>query len=775
MNNPAAALTGTNGEQVALTDVSASAVLRDLLGEVTVVQTYRNDESINIEAVYTFPLPLDGVLLELQVEIGGRVLKGVVVEKNAAEEQYEDAIDSGDSAVMLQVIEPGLYTMNIGNLLPSETATITFIYGIVYRWTGDCLRFFLPTTIAPRYGKSPHSPHQAPESSLMVENQFSLQVEIFGSLQDGQFTCPSHDVELVRSEERVLISLRKAKAVMDRDFILNIKAPQATRSFVQCGADGEGATALASFQPFFPGLHQPRSLNLAIVIDCSGSMQGDSMAQAKQALEGILDALHQNDLITLIAFGSTTSLLAQQPLRCKKTNLEMAKSFASQLDANMGGTEIGLALDTTYTTLGDSGPADIFLVTDGEVSSWAYVVPKAKLSGHRFFTVGVGSSVAEAFVRGLATSTGGECELVSPREGMADRIVRHFERMRTPRAKRIAISWPEGARDLAPRNLGAVFEGDTVIVSACFDQPSITGNVALEIDTETGDTIRLELPISMQPAAEAERVFSTISRLAAAARLKEMEEQEVARTAIRYRLVSRCTNWLVIAERSDDEKAQELPELRKVPQTLAAGWGGTGKVLACASAAPRFSMSDLDVCESVEIRSFSHTSKMGTSKENFPANLPVPIRNLIDLIEEQPGRLNEATALDLLEESTLLSEFRYLFARADDLGLNIQVLAVIVLAELLSGRLRKHLSDEACSTAKGLQNYANRATEALREVGRQGSSFARVVSQSLGHEVFRPKVAQATIEVIERFAKINDLIEELRDQVRSITPRRKLW
>ena len=169
MNTLASALTGIDGERVALSDVSVSSVLRDLLAEVTVSQTYRNDEPVNIEAVYTFPLPLDAVLLDLQVQIGGRILKGVVVEKKAAEEKYEDAIAGGDTAVMLQVIEPGLYTMNVGNLLPQEKAKIIFSYAILYRWTGDQLRFFLPTTVAPRYGESDHQPHQMPHSSLTVE------------------------------------------------------------------------------------------------------------------------------------------------------------------------------------------------------------------------------------------------------------------------------------------------------------------------------------------------------------------------------------------------------------------------------------------------------------------------------------------------------------------------------------------------------------------------------------------------------------------------------
>jgi Ca-activated chloride channel family protein len=53
------------------------------------------------------------------------VLEGVVVEKKAAEERYEDAITAGDAAVMLEQLEPGLYTMNVGNLLPNEDASVT--------------------------------------------------------------------------------------------------------------------------------------------------------------------------------------------------------------------------------------------------------------------------------------------------------------------------------------------------------------------------------------------------------------------------------------------------------------------------------------------------------------------------------------------------------------------------------------------------------------------------------------------------------------------------
>ena len=611
MSPLASALTGVRGERIALSDVSVSATLRDLLGEVTVCQTYRNDEDVNIEAVYTFPLPLDAVLLDLRVEIGGRTLNGVVVEKKAAEEEYEDAVAAGDAAVMLEAIEPGLYTMNVGNLLPKETATITFVYAIVYRWVGDTLRVSLPTTIAPRYGASPHAPHQTPESSLAVENQFSLQVEVFGSLREAQFVCPSHAdaVTLASSPERAVITLTQAKAVMDRDFILTVKAPQATHSFAIYGADGEGAAAIASFQPLFPGLRQPRALELAIVIDCSGSMQGDSIAQARQALAGILDALQPRDRVTVVAFGSTTKRLSDRLLPCTPANLGKARQFAAELEADMGGTEIGPALQAAYAAASGSESGDVFVVTDGEVSSWEAVVAEAKRSGRRVFTVGVGSAVSEAFVRGLAAATGGGCELVSPREGMADRVIRHFERMRAPRAKRVAIHWPEGARDLAPATFGAVFEGDTVTASAQFDRPSITGHVTLEIETDGGDVFRQQL--AMTPPRESADRVSTVARLAASARLKEMDRAAGLEQALRYRLVSPWTNWLVVAARPDGEKALDIPALRKVPQTLAAGWGGVGALASRMSAdsmpalSAEYSRRDASAAELADLERYS--------------------------------------------------------------------------------------------------------------------------------------------------------------------------
>ena len=165
--------------KVALNSVNVDATLENLLSKVTIRQIYENLEDNNIEAVYTFPLPVHAVLLNMAITIGSRELKGVVVEKSEAEEKYEDAITDGDTAIMLEQIEPGLYTMNVGNLMPREKVEISFTYAELYRWQNDSLRFFLPTTIAPRYG-DPESvgiePHQIPEYDLMADNPFQIRL-----------------------------------------------------------------------------------------------------------------------------------------------------------------------------------------------------------------------------------------------------------------------------------------------------------------------------------------------------------------------------------------------------------------------------------------------------------------------------------------------------------------------------------------------------------------------------------------------------------------------
>ncbi len=219
---------GADDAHIALESVDVQASLRGLFADVVVTQVYKNLENVNIEAVYTFPLPSDAVLLDLSLELNGKILRGVVQANVKAEESYEDAIDDGDSAILLQQLEPGLFTLNAGNILPGEQAVIRFRYGQLHRWQGDSLRFHLPATIAPRYGDPSASglaPHQAPEYVLSANHGFTLAVRIEGALAQADFDCPSYSVAVSVINDVRELSLSGGSSLMDRDFVLILKEP----------------------------------------------------------------------------------------------------------------------------------------------------------------------------------------------------------------------------------------------------------------------------------------------------------------------------------------------------------------------------------------------------------------------------------------------------------------------------------------------------------------------------------------------------------------------
>jgi len=234
MNSMAAAqLEARGGQRIALEKVEVSAVLRGLCAETLMSQRYRNLEQVPIEAVYTFPLPLDAVLLELTLELNGKRLKGLITAKAEAEERYEAAIEEGDAAVLLRQVEPGLYSVNVGNLLPGEQALIRYRYSQLHQWQGDRLRFQLPTTIAPRYGdpiRSGMAPHEVPEYSLTVDHGFSLSLRVEGPLAQADFECPSHPIGIEQQGDARLFTLAGGAGLMDRDFVLILREPDNSAS-----------------------------------------------------------------------------------------------------------------------------------------------------------------------------------------------------------------------------------------------------------------------------------------------------------------------------------------------------------------------------------------------------------------------------------------------------------------------------------------------------------------------------------------------------------------
>ena len=567
-----------DGEQMALQSVSAKGKIQGLLLEMTIRQQYKNTTKKTLETVYTFPMGWGATFMDLSVEMGGKRLSGVVTEKKDAQEQYEKAISKGDAPIMLEKNSDGLYTVNLGSLKPKEEAVIEYTYSQLLRFEEGHVRLTLPTTIAPRYGDRSQGgikKHHGVETDFLVEYPFSLSLLLSGGMEKATVECPSHQVQVTTNESGLEVGLVRS-GFLDRDFILNLSKLENESFFIvtpdkQMGP--EGCTVLASFCPPALANQKELSADIKILVDCSGSMAGDSIESAKRALHHVLSNLREDDRFSYSLFGSRVKHEFSSLKPVNQFNIGTASLLVSNTEANMGGTEIEDALLSTFKLKGTEKKADVLLITDGEVWDTSNIIAAAKNSGHRIFAVGVGTSPAETLLRELAEMTGGACELVSPKEDIEKAIVRMFNRIHLPRAKEIEINW--GTNETPEWTVGtntAIFSGNTHYVFAGFKS---IPNKPAHLSYQLGESSE-RIGVGANSITHVQE--GNLARLGASQRLSTLTEEKQLSLALEYQLITEQTNCILVHVRDTEDKSTDMPELQKIAQMQAAGWGGASSV-----------------------------------------------------------------------------------------------------------------------------------------------------------------------------------------------------
>lgn len=585
-----------DGQAVNLMGVRLSGDLRGLMFEASIEQRFCNPGDKNVEVAYSFPLPWGAVLLGVDVVLGDKHLTGAVVEKKKAEARYEEAISEGDAAIMLEKNRDHSYSLNLGNLAAREHCAITLRYAQTLQFEQRGLRLLIPTVIAPRYGDAQHDgglmPHQEPSHSLTADHPFELELRLHGELAQSRVASPSHPVGVAHGNSDqgsvLTVSLARRES-LDRDFVLVVDqlAHDSVAVAAQDCVEPSRVAILASFCPRIRTQGIP-STAVKILVDCSGSMAGDSIDAAKRALQAIVRQLGAGDRFSLSRFGSTVEHRSRGLWKATETTKLAAQRWVGALKADLGGTEMEAALSSTFA-LAQTVSSDILLVTDGEISAIDSTIESAKGSGHRLFVVGIGSSPAETHLRRLAEATGGACDFVAPGEAVEPAVLRMFARLRSPRLADLILEWPGGVvPEWVSPLLPSVFDGDTVNAFALFEQVP-TGTVRL-LGRRSVDEVPQEIGTATLPSQL--EVADTLSRMAAAVHFHSAgnmlsigQPVDATRLAVDYQLVTDKTNFLLVHERPDGEKATEMPELQKVDQMVPAGWGGTGSVMFSRSAA----------------------------------------------------------------------------------------------------------------------------------------------------------------------------------------------
>ena len=590
-----AELFNEHGRELMLLGVRANGAVKGRLLVMTLEQSFRNPSDDNTEITYTFPLPWGAILMGVDVELNGKKLKGEVTARSAARAKYEEALSEGNSSIMLERNHDQSYTLELGNILAHEECTITVRYAQILQLEHGQLRLMLPTTIAPRYGnpltQGRLQPHQTTVTDLSAEYPFDISITLYGDLSKANVASPSHKTGYIPGVDELVVRLAQ-RGSLDRDFILTVSNLASQSSAIACAdtqCEGQ-ASAMASFSPKFSGqLTNP--LSVKMLVDCSGSMAGDSIKAARIALERIVQGLEKADKFSLSRFGSTVEHRSRGMWSGSSQAKASAGRWMEKLLADMSGTEMGEALVSTIA-INHAGKSDILLVTDGEIEGIDEVIDIAKTSGHRVFIVAIGASPAEVHLRRLAQATGGVCDFVAPGEDVEPAVLRMFGRLRAARISGLRVEWPSDWKLKWSQKLpDQVFDNDAVNVAAFFDESEVEPTTAKLWGRLAG--IKGESLISEASITRVQSTVNTLARMTAYAQYLEqssvtaraLKSKNMAQDlAVKYQLVTDETNFILVHERADGEKPSEMPTSHKVPQMLAAGWGGSGSVQS--SAAP---------------------------------------------------------------------------------------------------------------------------------------------------------------------------------------------
>jgi len=583
MTEPCITFESSNGRELLLTGTHYDVTIEGLMATTTISQYYTNPHKENIEAVYTFPMHPDAVLLDLDVRINERQLRGTITEKREAEARYEEAIDEGNRAIMVEKSSEGIYTVSIANILHGDRITVQIRYTQLLEWRQDKVKWTLPTTIAPKYGdpvKLGLDDVTMPEVTLFAENRFALRMVVKGILAESRIAAPSHQVVLERSGKQTNITLADETDFMNKDLVFTFATDKSReeRSFALLGKEREGYAAIASFYPSFGEEQSKAAKSVTFVIDCSGSMSGVSIARARTALMKALNLLDEEDSFNIVKFGSDHTLLFDEEVAATQANLDIAKSFVGSLDANMGGTDMESALSSAYKAHRNDADklAYLFLITDGEIYDHRGVIANAKKSEMAHYVVGVGYASDDALLRRLAKETRGSFESIDPNEKMDEYILNLFKKIDLPKAEAIEVKWSATSSYESVPNV--LFDGDTFYAYACFDEKP-HGDVTLNYKLENGQRYSMQTSYTM---VEDENP-SVIAKIVVAEEIKKLSTeiykdyyidteseaaQKIVALSTEYQLFSELTNYILVDEIAETEKPDELPRTQKVESMM---------------------------------------------------------------------------------------------------------------------------------------------------------------------------------------------------------------
>ena len=581
-----------------------------IVARAQVRQTFRNPSADWQEGIYVFPLPENAAVDHMKMRIGERVVEGDIKEKAAARAAFEQAKQSGQRAALVEQERPNIFTTSVANIAPNGDIVVEIEYQQTLRYenAGGGGRFSLrfPMVVGPRYiPGSPDGTHgnggtgwapntdQVPDAARITPpvpkprdgqaplNPVRIRVELDAGVPLASVDSPYHRITVSRPDERRAgIELTDGSTPANRDFELTwtlapAHAPQAAL-FVEKAA-GRNYGLLLLVPPAAVGREERLPRESIFVIDTSGSMEGQSIRQAKEALEMAVARLTPRDRFNVIEFNSTATALFRDAQAASPDNVSRAVGFVRGLRAQ-GGTEMAAALNLALNGREDPQRVrQVIFLTDGAVGNEdaLFRLIQQKLGDSRLFTVGIGSAPNSWFMSKAAQSGRGSFTYIGRIEEVKKKMAALFAKLESPVLKGVRIDWPAGAQVEAwPQRLPDLYLGEPLVVSFAFDQAG--GDI--RIGGVRGDAPwSAALPFAAASAGEGlgviwarEKIQALTDNLRDGAGEEQVKPQ-VVEIALAHHLVSKYTS-LVAVDKTPARPADAALQGGAMPTNLPEGW-----------------------------------------------------------------------------------------------------------------------------------------------------------------------------------------------------------
>lgn len=556
------------------TDVRAQVA--GFVASVRVTQQYQNPFDRKIEAEYIFPLPHDGAVDEFVMTVGRRRIRGIIREREEAQQLYAQARAQGHVAALMTQERPNVFTQRVANIEPGHRIDVELHYVHPVAHVDGWYEFVFPMVVGPRFNPpgmrdgiaavsrgSTASPAQTTTVEYLAPlersgHDIALRVEVDPGTTVEEIRCASHQiVTRQQGRQRTVVSLRHLDSVPNKDFVLRYRVAgrKLKPALITHRDERGGYFALMLHPPAELTRLERAPVEFVFVLDCSGSMSGVPIAQAKRAVRSALARLQPDDTFQIIRFSNSASALGPLPLPATEQNLRRGGEYLASL-AGEGGTMMIEGIKAALDFPPDPHRTRLVsFLTDGFIGNEREILceMQQRLGEARLFSFGVGSSVNRYLLEGMARLGRGAVAYIGPHENALEVVEAFYERVRHPALTDIQIDFGAlGAHDVYPARIPDLFVGRPVVITGRFDGSEtavlrVSGRVGAQKHTLVMRADRGRSPSQHEGLASmwARRAIEELSDQAVSDDSAELPRQ-ITQLALDHNLMSAYTSFLAV-------------------------------------------------------------------------------------------------------------------------------------------------------------------------------------------------------------------------------------